>query len=170
MNRDDEGLPPWTGDPERMQRWINARLDEQDAAFEQQMAAYVNAWLEARMPPGSEEDRRSSRYALLNKPALREAAALEEAENRNLEPLRKLHPRIARFINLPTLGRGEHFKKTNLTRRERLQAAVEEVKRVRAIWEEYYDRSNSPEGGPTAEQIAAERWGLTEDNIRKRRI
>ncbi|MGC2075099.1 MAG: hypothetical protein WA728_03505, partial [Xanthobacteraceae bacterium] len=38
VSRGNKDLPPWTGDPERMQAWVNAKLDAEhakiDAAFD----------------------------------------------------------------------------------------------------------------------------------------
>ncbi|MGB8632400.1 MAG: hypothetical protein WCD69_24000 [Xanthobacteraceae bacterium] len=57
-------LPPWTGDPERMQAWVNAKLDAEhakiDAAFDREMAAAVSLVLKAYAPlhRGAEEKRK----------------------------------------------------------------------------------------------------------------
>jgi hypothetical protein len=99
--------------------------------------------------------------------------ALQQAEQGNLEPLRKQHPRLARFLNLPRLKRGEHFAKKPSTDAPhwRLKEALFELKRVRDLWKKHYDgKTNRPKGQLTAEEIVAERWGLDEDEVHKRRI
>jgi hypothetical protein len=181
VSRDDKTLPPWTGDPKRMQDWTNAKLNEIDAAFDRELAAGARARLKAHAPPDRTAKEERKRKLTIGKRALaksREASetwALEEAETKNLEPLRKLHPQHARFINLPPLGnRGDHFKKAinhdPLAPHRRLEEAVFDLSRIRAIWREHYGRSNRPSGELTAEKIAAERWGLTEEDVRERRV
>jgi hypothetical protein len=115
VSRDDKNLPPWTGDPEQMQAWVNAKLDALDAAFDRKMVAEATAWLKAYAPPRSDQEER--RRKLLNKRALREADARQEAETKNLEPLRKLHPGHARFINLPPSAGGANISRKRTSRR-----------------------------------------------------
>ena len=101
--------------------------------------------------------------------------ALQEAEQGNLEPLRKQYPRLARFINLPKLSKpGEHFKKkpsTNyLAPHCRLEEALFELPRVRAFWKKRYGKTNRPAGQLTAEEIVAERWNLNLAEVNRKRI
>jgi len=38
------------------------------------------------------------------------------------------------------------------------------------LWKETFDRENRPSGTLTAEQVAAEHWGLDEKDVRKGRV
>jgi hypothetical protein len=53
---------------------------------------------------------------------------------------------------------------------ERLADALEEVKRIRKILKKHFGRANRPAGALSVEKMAAERWGLTEDDVRKQRV
>jgi hypothetical protein len=178
----DDKLPPWTGDPERMQAWVNAKLDEIDAVFDREMAVAASLVVKAYAHPHRSTEETRKRKLTIGKRVLakdreaHEAWALQEAERKNLEPLRKLDPKRARFINLPKLGKpGDHFKKAinhdPLAPHRRLEEAVAELPRIRAILKKYYQgHSNRPSGELTAEKIAAERWGLAEADVLKRRV
>jgi hypothetical protein len=185
VSRDDDTKPPRTGDPKRMRAWMNAQLDavhaEIDAAFDKEIAEAASLVVKAYAHPHSDKEQRKrkltiGRRVLAKDRKYSEALALEEAESKNLEPLRRLHPDHARFINRPPLAkRSDHFKKAInhdlLTPEDRLQEALAELPRIRAIWKKHYPgRSNSRSGELTAAKIAAERWGLTEDDVRGQRI
>jgi hypothetical protein len=141
----DSELPPWRAGIDehkrrQMEVWVNRRLDE------------------LTKPTGDEW-----LWCLKNL----EELAVQAAEERDLEPLRRQFPKHARYINLPKLKRGNHFKDPTEVW---LQRALEDVPRIRSIWKEHYGKTNRPQGELTAEEIAARRWNLTQDEIRKRRI
>jgi hypothetical protein len=108
-------------------------------------------------------------------------AALANAHKGNLAPLRKLlveitgDNEVSKFIHEPKRKRGQRRPKMPPPWKafedldERLQQAVEDVKRIRRIWREQFHKTyRSVE--PTADAIAARRHGLTErelDNYRK---
>jgi hypothetical protein len=105
---------------------------------------------------------------------LSEPAAVEAAEQGDIEPLRGMFPQHARFINLPKLRRGRTWKKKKpkypfppRDRRDRLELAVAEERSVRAIWKEHYGRTNQSlkDGQLTPGEIVAERWGLNPEEV-----
>jgi hypothetical protein len=143
----DNDLPPWrAGIDERkrrqMEEWVNRKLDEIT-----KLSGDEWLWF----------------WSLENL----EDVAVQAAEECDLEPLRRQFPKHARFINPPKLKRGEHFKDATEVW---LQRALEDVPRIRAIWKKHYGKTNRPRGELTAEEIAAERWNLLPDEVRKRRI
>ena len=164
MSGGSASLPDWLAGGSRQKRdrmscWLNEQLDnkmyeDSRPTPEGSAAAAFIAW---RSDPES---------------PLREA--LEAAQRGNVEPLRNLYPQIARFINPPKLRRGEHFKKNNQPGstddpRLWLACAIEDAAQIRAISQSHYGRKNRPRGEATAEKIAADRWDLTEDEVRKKR-
>jgi hypothetical protein len=172
---------PWIArnsrDRERMRTLVNAKLDEAIAIEERKVAAdiaKVGHLLSERLGRlDNDEKARRKRRGLAKERKWREMWALQQAEQGNPEPLRKQYPRLARFINPPRLKRGEHFKKPptdHLAPHCRLKEALFELPRVRAFWKKHYGKTNRPEGQLTAEEIVAERWGLDEDEIYRRRI
>jgi hypothetical protein len=105
--------------------------------------------------------------------------AKQHARRGNLGPLRKLFPEIAEFIHEPKRVRGQRRPYTKRRggvdglRRALAslaeQRAVDSVRQLRAIiWPRYYGRwKRRPEDGPSAEEIAAVRCGLTMDQVQR---
>jgi hypothetical protein len=181
-------IPPWTGNDERMQAFVNAELDKRDADFDRKMAedaANLVHMLAMRTPeaadflrkvglspfPRSKAERRKRRLTIGKRAdadwrKMRDRRAVEEGD---IEALRQLHPGLARFLNLPPRrGRPKKIGRDPWSRQNRLADAILELPRIRALWKAHYGRSNRPKGAITAEKIAAERWGLTEDDVKKR--
>jgi hypothetical protein len=87
-------------------------------------------------------------------------------------PLKKHYPELAPFLRLPKRKRGGYQRPKG---DYELRSAAADVKAIRALWQREYGRKNRhPDDGPSAEQIAADRWGIddVEDVIRllKRRL
>jgi hypothetical protein len=140
-------LPPWrAGTDERkrqqMRAWVNYQLYEMTKLTGDE---WLNIW------------------SLKNLDAL----ALQAAEQGDIRPLRKKYPHLAPFLHLPKLKRGEHFKEPA---KIWLRHAREDVQRIRAIWRKHFGKVNRPRGELTAEEIAAERWNLTPDEVRRGRL
>jgi hypothetical protein len=114
-------------------------------------------------------------------------AALRVAERGNIEPLRRLFPRIARFINLPKredrstwtdqtkrLWRDplNRTPRDHLDRTERVELAAAEAIIVRVIWQRHYHQSNQlrdvVNSQWTPEQIVAERWDVKVKEVSER--
>jgi hypothetical protein len=83
-----------------------------------------------------------------------------------------MYPGIAPLINLPPHPPHRVAKRVRdpLSPECRLEEALADVAQIRAIWKRHYDHTNRPSGTLTAEEVAAERWGLDEDDVRKRRV
>jgi hypothetical protein len=174
---------PWIAhnprDRERMRALVNAKLDEAIAIEDRKVAADIakaSHFLNERLGrlDDDEKGRRKDR-GLAKERKWQEEWALQEAEQGNLEPLRKQHSGLARFINRPRLEKpGKHFKKKPptdpLTPHCRLKEALFELPRVRAFWKKHYGKTNRPKGQLTAEEIVAERWDLDEEEVYRRRI
>jgi hypothetical protein len=96
-----------------------------------------------------------------------DALALQAAEQGDIEPLRRLHPHLAKFLHLPKLKHGTHFKDPA---KIRLRNARADVQRIREIWQRDYGKTNRPRGQLTAEEIVAERWNLTPEEVRRGRL
>jgi hypothetical protein len=101
-------------------------------------------------------------------------AAKQHARCGNLGPLRKLFPDIAEFIHEPKRVRGQRRPRRYVedvflryARRMAEQRAVESVRQLRGIiWPRHYGRVKRRDG-PSAEEIAAIRCGLTVDEVRR---
>ena len=86
---------------------------------------------------------------------------IEFAEHGDIEPLRRKLPHLAKFLCLPKMdGKGRRFQK-NPRKFKKKKAAAVTVRKIMALWKEHYGRKNrSPSDGPSAAEIAAERWGV----------
>jgi hypothetical protein len=82
---------------------------------------------------------------------------LHEAELGNLGPLRQKYPDIARYINMPTRGRGEYRRPVKI---DDVDLAVRDAFWMRDIWRHFYRKHNRPKGQISAEEIAAQRRGV----------
>jgi hypothetical protein len=164
-------LPPWTAssqrDQERFLEWSIGQLEALDAEAE----------LEAQ-----EFEANADFYAALSPAELRAAAlrdAMRKARYNNLEPLRKLYPEIAQYINEPKRVRGQRRSYTSqkyfanpfieVARAYTESWAIQDVRRLReTVWPKFYGRSKRRrDDAPSAEAIVAARYGLTEDEVRK---
>jgi hypothetical protein len=165
--------PPWTGDDEGMHAFVNAELDELDAAdlhnaIPSKPAPWVRRFARWRRERGSAGALRTEPEILGGRGWV-ESLAMDWND---VATLRRLNPQLAQFINLPRPGRGprKKFIRDPLSAECRLEEATADVRSIRTIWKKYYSRSNRPRGELTAEKIAAARWGLTEDDVNKRRV
>ena len=87
------------------------------------------------------------------------------ARQGKLNPLRRLYPEIAEFIHAPRRKRGEHRMVVDCgCTHERLQLALDDVKRIRRLWRAHFGRVYRS-AAPTALSIAARRHGLTETQL-----
>jgi hypothetical protein len=99
-----------------------------------------------------------------------EERAKAEAEGGNYEPLRKLYPQLARHLNPPKLRSGQRFKPfgSHWDMEMRIVGARSDVYRIRAIWKAAYGKTNRPKDhDQLALKIAAERWEITANAVRK---
>jgi hypothetical protein len=131
--------PRWDADAKVMAAWVIERLEEREAlAF----AEYAQRVL------GGEFDGDPGDHWLVL------AYALERAERRDVGPLRKLHPHIARFIHPEPRKRGGSFPRQD----EVVLRAVDDVSKIRKIWRDEYEMKSKRGSSTSAEAIAAERW------------
>ena len=156
-------LPPWTGNDAAMQRWLDDKLDEllrEDGA---------KARSRRKLPLSREE-----KQVLF--PEDSDEGVIAAAERGNIGPLRRRLPKFARFLHLPRRERGERYLKDKATKWKevlndphdsRLALAVIDVSRIRALWQKHFQLKNRSkhEGEKSAEHFAAERWGVTEDEV-----
>jgi hypothetical protein len=161
------------------QAWVNAKLDKQEDAFHRKMANDAKFLLRlsdersCRLDD-DERERRKAAGLMKTQKWLEKLAILQADEQGNIEPLRKQvqkqNPDFARFIQPPRRGRGKRFEKPPHPASDRLDQAVAELRDARSFLQAFYKKTGRPRGQLTAEQILAERWDLTENEIRKRRI
>ena len=86
--------------------------------------------------------------------------AVAMALSGRVEMLRSLYPEFAVCIQPPKRGRGRPQRPPGEPpfRETRIAIAIEDVRRIRTIWEREYGHKNRRRvDGPTAEEIAAER-------------
>jgi hypothetical protein len=97
---------------------------------------------------------------------------------------RELGPEVAAYVNRPKRRRGQKYEKRqehdagmiflpyeDIDLSRRLSCAIEDACRVRDYREQCLDgMRNGPFAGTTAEEIAAKRWGLTKDEVIRRRL
>ena len=162
-----------------MQHWVEAKLDAIMAAKDEEFAAMVREFCGL-----SPETRQAFLKRVLPNRTPRDVAhrtwLIDAAEHGDIEPLRKevekIDSRYGRFVNVPRLRRGRHFKKKPppaddlRTPHGRLQEARHEWPLVPAIWKEHYGKVRRPEGQLTAVEILAARWDLTVEEIRRGRL
>jgi len=135
-------LPSWH-DNGAMKAWVNTMLDRMNGV----------RWFEeclVHIPP-----------EILTEKA--ERRAIEEAEHGNIEPLRNAHPHLASFLHLPQRKRGQRFPKVN----DKLMRAVADVSRIRGLWKRHFGRVKRQRGELSAEEIAAERYKLDVEKVRR---
>jgi hypothetical protein len=174
---------PWLArnsrDRERMQTWVNAKLDEAIAVEERKFAAGIakvgQETTQALAQENDDEKARRKDRGLAKTREWQGELALEQAEQGNLEPLRKQYPGHAQFINRPRRKRGQRFKKKpppdHLRALHcRLEEALSELPLIRDFWKKHYGKTNRPEGQLTAEEIVAERWNLNLAEVSRKRI
>jgi hypothetical protein len=117
---------PWTGDDEKMTFWLKERLAEMPR------------------PQPTEED-----------------VALLAAKHGDVEPLRKLvqkqHPRWVRYINRPDGEPGRTQGDRFLPQEpEVIRRAIEDVERIRAVWQKHFPgKMNRPQGSGAVDFAAA---------------
>jgi hypothetical protein len=171
MGKRAKGLPPWTGDDDAMRAWINVELDKWTYDFHRDLIDAANHWLRS-LPPRSKAESRKRHLILGKRAAAAHRALMKQRaiDDGDIEALRGLHPELAQFIHAPKNSKPGPKKTVNHdpdSPEERLADAREEVRRTRIILKKHFGRSNRPAGALSVEQMAAERWGLTEADVRK---
>jgi hypothetical protein len=141
--------PRWRARSESDKRWMHAWVNQ-----ELNILA-----LAGRHPPSDEEIEKdfASFNAWLETPLAAEIAAAEE--DGDIEPLRRALPHLAKFLQLPKQPDGVRRPKVDEDSQVVLMAA-NDVPRIRALWQQHYHKKNRKAGDVTAEEIAAERWGV----------
>ena len=94
--------------------------------------------------------------------------AIRAAEDGDIEPLRKKYPHLARYLQLPKRsGKGDRFPRPRPMSdyQERTLLAASDVGRIRRFWKEAYGKKNRPHGQIGAEEIAANRWNVSVDDV-----
>jgi hypothetical protein len=159
-----ENLPPWIarnqGDRDRMVAWVNAHLAEErnTQSENNDLPSHPTQGSSIVVPVVQTSARGFTRWL-----------AVEAAWRGYIKPLRSLYPDLAPFLHLPTRGQRGKYRRANSKQGFALRAAVEDVPRIRALWQEHYGRKNRrPDDGPSAEQIAAERWDVELEDVMRR--
>jgi hypothetical protein len=165
--RDGHGRPLWIAPA---QAWICHTLDAQDAAFHRKLANEAKAYIEhhprfaSRVFDDDEKARRKEHGLAKTREWLEQMAA----ERYDVETLRRLFPAHAALINRPKRQRGKRFQKPPHPAHVRLEQALAELPRTRALLKIY--RQGKPKGQLTAEQVLGARWDLDKSEIRRRHI
>jgi hypothetical protein len=159
-------LPPWDHrGVKRLQRamirWVKNELNKQ---FEQRVAEWEKKAHSPENLKGLEDWFNTF------------APQIEEAKRGKIEPLRRAvaekHPELLPFIHLPKQpGPGKKFLKLKegTTDSWALDAAVEDVRRIRELWQKIYRKKNRSRNDPvTAEAIAAELWEVDVEDVCRR--
>jgi hypothetical protein len=121
------------------------------------MTAWVNEVLDSMILEQMAQDL-SGKHAL--DPADYEQYAIEQAKQGNITPLRHMRPEHSEFLHLQKRKRGQRFWRPRVG--HPVEAAVEDVRRIRALWREVFGLQRRGKWNPpSAEDIAAERWGVT---------
>ena len=143
MKAPDPTLPPWTATCQRdrdwMVRWVIEQLDAEDAERE-------------RRDQEVSETRDPARVIARVRADLKLGIAKHAASLGNFEPLRKLFPEIAAYINAPKRRQGQHrsYPKAAAFERYGQEDLVEDVARVRQLWRQHYDGKWKRSHGQTA--------------------
>jgi hypothetical protein len=171
-------LPPWTGDDAALKAWTIAELNRADDNAHRAFVEGAVNWLRHYGPRRTETESRKRALTIDRRAAAKHREQREQraVADGDIEALRALHPRLAAFINpinpiKPKRKRpfDDHDWQV-LSPEDCLDEARNDVPRIRGLWKEKFGRQNRPRGSLTAEQIAAERWGLEERDVRKQRV
>jgi hypothetical protein len=159
-------LPPWwEPEPEWMTPWVKKKLESGERppweAGNEREQQWMMAWVLQKLDEADLSERRRLDAVPVDKASLMERLAMDAFRRGNVGPLRRRHPEIAEAINLPTLENGRHWKKSK--KFSRADAAAQDVRRIRAIWQQpepagYGKKNRKGHLQPTAEDIALERW------------
>ena len=85
---------------------------------------------------------------------------IESARHGYIEPLRRKLPHLADFLHLPKMKRGKRFQKHPRVF-DKVVAAAVTARQIMALWKKHYGKKNRrPSDGPSAAEIAAERWDV----------
>ena len=165
-------LPPWIASNQRdnklMALWLNERLDEvQKGLLDNLSVDFDNLFDHGNL---SVDDDPQFAFFWEEIQARRKAGGKEiyEAQQGNIEPLRKLYPHIAEFIHLPKRpGKGTHFQKSQYNverpifadlKKRALTFAAWDVATIRDLWERWYPKKKrSNPSALSAEDFAAMR-------------
>ncbi len=140
----------------RLPRWRAIRAQDQ-----REMADWVNWQLDKALE--QEIGRLSISDPAFEQWLFGDGPTLEAARKGNLDPLRKRYPHIAKYLNLPRQKRGKYQR---AVKRPDLMAAVRDVGLIRELWEDHYGkRRRLRDEKPTAAEIAAERWDVSEADV-----
>jgi hypothetical protein len=175
-------LPPWIARNERerqeMVAWVNARLDEQDAEERRRQAD--------PFPPVIPPEHAEKYNRWRDEGGLERLAAQHGVIGPARDLIRSRWPLLADLVQLPPLGRGEKYLRSggvSITDKRRdahgrslamLEAhrkghvvkAAWDVQRIKRIWQDHYGRKNRhATDGPSANEIAAERHGVTAEEV-----
>jgi hypothetical protein len=165
-----KGKPSRTSSDATLCAWTLAELDKADRIFEQEMvegAKLVSRSLPSRSPTESRK-----RHLTIGKRAEakhRERLEQRAVEEANIEALRRLHPRLADFINSPAGKRGRPRRPIDhdqLSAEARLAEARYDRDRILVMWKR--ELGFNRQG--LATKIAAERWGLADDDVTRDRV
>jgi len=162
MVKRTDNRPPWTGDDAAMFRWLRARCRE---LLKKELGEQLNevAWLERELEQFPARD-------------LAVFRALAAADCGDIQPLREAFPRLAKFLHLPKLHRGETFRRKQRKQRDialdtdennRLYVARVMTKRIQLLWLKYYCKKNRKQklGEQSAAWFAGRMFGLTEEKV-----
>lgn len=103
----------------------------------------------------------------------REQMAIEAADGGDIEPLRKLHPKLANYLHLPPRRREQGRPKMRVRPPEstddpalRVLVAAQDVEFIKRLWKREYGRQNRTTA-PSAVEIAAKRWDVSAADLRR---
>ncbi|MCK1570785.1 hypothetical protein [Bradyrhizobium sp. 174] len=140
-------LPRWEcanqRDADQLIKWTNNRLDRLDAIAEH----FIHV--------GDDDEK-----------LITEEKAIEAADAGDLSLLRKLHPELAKFLHRSTRkpGRPPRPEDADAVREAAIDARV-----IRHLWQQSFGKLKRPQNDKvTAEQIAADRWGVDQQAVRNR--
>ncbi len=153
-----KALPDWN-DNAAVEAWTNEKLDmllEWDDRFfrrhrDEIYDSLPEAWREIEIARGAPRGIPPEDFAR----AWNDPAYVPPKAGPDIEPLRKRYPHLAELLHLPPRIKGQ--RKKRVAENYDLDHAVEDVKRIRAIWKVKFGRSQR-RGLWSAEEIAARRW------------
>jgi hypothetical protein len=151
-------LPDWDAKPDDMEKWVIEQLNA--------------------LPYGDEGGPASEvEFTWMNDDDARRIAA---AEHGDIEPLREKYPHLAPYLFTPKRKRGARFFRPDdpwwrddnpflaygrAITVSPVQCAVDDVRRIRALWRKAYSRFKRASSLISAEEIAANRWGVNVEEI-----
>jgi hypothetical protein len=156
-------LPPWDAPAAVMTAWVNERLDDMD----EEIFEKLDQEMSEKHRQGSLDDLiRIAEHGEID-PLREELSVLLPTLAKSPTQAREFEYIVEHFLHLPKRKRGQRRYRL-MKEEDHVGNAINDIKRIYALWRKYHGKRNRTNGLVGAETIAAERHGVTVDQINNR--